>query len=137
MYDYTDNDLAWLFFISSASFYVALGIIGPLPGPDPVLFVEILSHAKSVPVLWGWIGLISLATSVIGMATYNEKIIKIFSATQVSLWVYAGVSYITAGTLPLFTGIALVHILFWSWNYSKRKTVRNRRAKREWLDRPG
>lgn len=129
MYDYTDNPLAWLFFLSSLSFYVSLAIIGPLPGTDPVLFVEVVNQAKIAPIIWGWLGIASLMISMVGIYFYNKLLIKIFSAMQLSLWVYAGVSYLMAGAIPLFTGVALVHILFWGWNYADRKTVKDRRMK--------
>ena len=120
-YDYTDNPLAWLFFLSSFGFYVALGVVAPLTDPDPVLYLEMVNHVKYAPVVWGVIGLLSLVLFAIGVYLRSKVAIRIFSAIQVSLWVYAGIAYFTSGVFSLFVAAALPHILFWAWNYVERK----------------
>lgn len=118
--NYADTPLVWLFFLSTFGFYMSIGVVSPLLIEHPILFGTMTMLGPWVPIIWGLIGLASLAVAVVAIYYHNKLLTKIFSTVQVILWVYAGAAYLQSGIFMLFVAVALPHVLFWAWNYTVR-----------------
>lgn len=114
---YRSTPLVMLWYLSALVFFVGVGFID---SSQAMLGTEMRELIPAIPVIWGTLGLLSLAAEMLGVALDARFLTRSAAAMYVTLWVFAGTVYIIGGHYVLFFAVSLPHLLFWAWNFAVR-----------------